>query len=464
MRRDDAHSRVRKALNSLLATNPFFGVLALRMPAMPGKVKTIAGDGVMVTYNPEWVAEASYDEIKGCLAHIVFACALKHHTRRGERDYAKWQRASRIATAELLEREELWVPDGVPAQDRPVERIYDDLDDPDDSGGGQGQPQAAPSAGQAQPQPAPGDGGAGEQGQQGQDPFAPDPQPPQGPQGPQGGQEPQGGPQPQTDPQQGQGQPQQGQDPFAPDPEDGQGQGDDQSQEPPLDPGDLPGEVQDAPQEYSEEVDRQWDRASKQAAAATKAMGRDPGAAEQMFEGQHDHRQDWLEQLSDYMRAVAPTDFSWAKPNRRLIDAGLYLPSMHGEGMGPLVIAIDTSGSVDDDHVNMNCANIFGIAQDVMPERIHVIQCDTKVRAAIDFDPLECPDRIKIKGRGGTRFQPVFDHIEREGIDPHLLIYMTDLEGPMPDEPDYPVLWAVETEAQEAAVPFGDSIVVPMEE
>ena len=161
------------------------------------------------------------------------------------------------------------------------------------------------------------------------------------------------------------------------------------------------------------------------------------------------------------MRAVAPTDYTWSKPNRRHIDTGLYLPSLSGEGMGPIVIAIDTSSSVDDDHVNRACAEMFEIARDVGPERVHVIQCDTRVTDATDFDPLDAPEKIEIKGRGGTAFQPVFDWVEAHGIDPDVLIYMTDLDGRMPDEPGYPVIWAVETEGQEANVPFGDSVVLP---
>ena len=104
-------ARIRGAITSLLATNRFFGVLALRLRVQPGNVKTIAGDGLTLTYSEEWVAEAPHDQIKGAVAHIVFGCALKHHVRRGDRDYNRWQRASREATAELLRREDIWVPD-----------------------------------------------------------------------------------------------------------------------------------------------------------------------------------------------------------------------------------------------------------------------------------------------------------------------------------------------------------------
>ena len=90
-----------------------------------------------------------------------------------------------------------------------------------------------------------------------------------------------------------------------------------------------------------------------------------------------------------------------------------------------------------------------------------MIQCDTQVRDVIDFHSDEAPE-ITISGRGGTSFQPVFDYIAEHGIDPDVLIYMTDLEGPMPEEPPFQVIWAVENEGQIDGVPFGQSLVVDM--
>jgi len=166
--------KIRHALQSLLATNAFFGMLALRMPFAEGKVKTIAGNGVDFTYNAEWVSEATHDEIKGSIAHIVYACALKHHLRRGERDYAKWNQASRIATKVLLESQDIWVPpmggwaDFAAGQleDLPVEVIYDKLPEPEESdeGNPQGQPQAGAGGGSSgQPQGSPESGGDDQQ-------------------------------------------------------------------------------------------------------------------------------------------------------------------------------------------------------------------------------------------------------------------------------------------------------------
>ena len=385
--------RIRKAIGSLLATNRFFGVLSLRMNAQPGNVDTIAGNGILLTYSEEWVAEAGHDEIKGAIAHIVYGCALKHHIRRGERDSDRWNRASRIVTAELLRREDIWVPDDVRGRDLPIEVVYDQL--PETPGGGGG-PQAQPGAGQGQGQDQ--GQGQGQGGQQGNGGGSPD-----------------------------------------------------------------PGEIQDAPEDQQDQQDRSWDQASKQAIQLSKSAGDQAGNIQQVFEGQHVHRRDWQDILLEYMRSAAPTDYSWGVPNRRFIDQGIYLPSLRGQGMGPIVIAIDTSGSVDDAHVNQALTEMFAIARDVNPERIHLLQCDTRITEARDFDPADAPHDITIKGRGGTRLDPVFEYVLEHDIRPEVLIYLTDLEAVMPAEPDYPVIWAVETSAQAERAPFGQSLVVPQE-
>ena len=404
-----AAKKIRKAISSLLSTNRFFGVLSLRLRIRPGNVDTVSGDGITLTYNRDWVAEAPHDEIKGAIAHIVFGCALKHHVRRGERDINRWNKASRIVTAELLRRENIWVPDHVQGEDLPIEVIYNKLpEEPDDP--------------ESDPLPADDTNTFGAGQHDG----------------------PQDSPNQEGDPGQGGSNPSQ------------QGE-EDQPQPEPL----PPGEIQDTPAEMKDEQDRVWDQASKQAIQVSKSTGNNPGNVEQEMKEQHVHRRDWRDILLEYMRSTAPTDYSWAAPNRRYIDQGIYLPSLRGEGMGPIVIAIDTSGSVDDEHVNQALTEMLSIASDVDPERVHVIQCDMFIQDVIDFDPSDPPTEFTIKGRGGTDLLPVFEYIEEKRINPEILIYMTDMEvWSWPEEPNYPVIWAVETDIQAKRAPFGQTIVI----
>ena len=60
------------------------------------------------------------------------------------------------------------------------------------------------------------------------------------------------------------------------------------------------------------------------------------------------------------------------------------------------------------------------------------------------FEQTDYPIGAKtLKGRGGTRFAPVFEYVDDHQLNPDCVIYFTDLEcndfGP---DPGYPVLWA----------------------
>ena len=95
--------RVSDCVTALLRDQPFFGSLALRLPirADAGR-ETLASDGQEICYAPQWVADTDADLIKTAIGRVVLACALKHHTRRNERDPEHWQRASQMVTHGLL--------------------------------------------------------------------------------------------------------------------------------------------------------------------------------------------------------------------------------------------------------------------------------------------------------------------------------------------------------------------------
>jgi predicted metal-dependent peptidase len=95
-----------------------------------------------------------------------------------------------------------------------------------------------------------------------------------------------------------------------------------------------------------------------------------------------------------------------------------------------------------------------------------VIQCDADVHKVERFERGEPLDIKRWYGEGGTDFRPVFRHIEREGIEPVCLIYLTDGHGAFPDAaPDYPVLWAVCQDPGYPVdrVPWGEMLQIPYE-
>ena len=80
---------------------------------------------------------------------------------------------------------------------------------------------------------------------------------------------------------------------------------------------------------------------------------------------------------------------------------------------------------------------------------IHIMQCDNSVRSDVritnDDDFKKFMQNIKIEGRGGTDFRPVFEYVEElreQGEFENLkgLIYFTDGYGIFPEyKPDFDV-------------------------
>ena len=91
----ESAQRVSDGVTEFLRKQPFFRSLALRLPlrADPSR-ETLASDGHEIRYLPRWVAATDAHVIETAMARVVMACALKHHTRRGERDPERWQLVS----------------------------------------------------------------------------------------------------------------------------------------------------------------------------------------------------------------------------------------------------------------------------------------------------------------------------------------------------------------------------------
>ena len=122
-------------VTALLRDQPFFGSLALRLPIRADASReTLASDGRDIRYAPGWVAETDADRIKTALARAVLACALKHHTRRGERDPERWRLASQLVTHGLLRDVGFVLLSDAEAWDGlSVEQAYDRLPEPFDN-------------------------------------------------------------------------------------------------------------------------------------------------------------------------------------------------------------------------------------------------------------------------------------------------------------------------------------------
>ncbi len=141
--------------------------------------------------------------------------------------------------------------------------------------------------------------------------------------------------------------------------------------------------------------------------------------------------------------------------------AGLYLPALRSVQCGRIVVGVDTSGSIDDVLLGQFAIELQTIADEVQPSAIDVVYCDTEVNGTATFERGDAVT-LSAHGGGGTEFAPVFDHVDQSGDVPAVLVYLTDLHGPLPETlPEYPVIWAVTGRRGDTLnVPFGDILPI----
>lgn len=224
------------------------------------------------------------------------------------------------------------------------------------------------------------------------------------------------------------------------------------------DPGGC-GSFEDATDEYGKplskaERDRQEAEitvAIQQAAQAAKAQGKLPGSLARLVDEIVHPILDWREMLRSFIDHSARTDYSWKQPNRRHIADGLYLPSFRSDGLKPLVLAVDTSGSIRQNELNQFQAELNDILLSY-PTTVNVVYCDAEISTTQTVTPDEYPVELQAKGFGGTDLCPPFEWAIKNVPEAGCLIYLTDLQGSSPEvDPGIPTLWISTTKDRDLA-------------
>jgi predicted metal-dependent peptidase len=385
-----AAKMVTDALINLLSHKPFYGTLAMRLTVqpMPKLPWLMAVDGKHLVYNPARIVdELRHEQLVGLIEHEVCHLALNHHNRRAGRDFKLWNKAADYAVNSILMEDHVTLPDNGlydPAyKGMPAEEIYTALEQAQQQAGDQGD-----------------QGGSGQGDQDGQ----------------------QQGPVSAEKSSTGSGNGQKGQ---------------------PGQQGQLDSVVMDS-DGSDESSEAEWKQAAIRAISAAEGAGGAPSGLKAAITEMIRPSLPWREVLRDFLTSASRDDYSYARPNRRYVAQGLYLPEARSEAAGTIVVAVDTSGSINKELLDTFISELKNVFTEVSYDELHIVFCASKVREAKSFlsdEPIELGD---FKAGGGTRLQPVFDWVAENSEVPDALIYFTDLEiGPYkPTDPGYPVLWA----------------------
>lgn len=403
----DQQARLAKARAQLVMDEPFFGLLALRLQLQEDpSCKDMWTNSVSLGFNASYLEGLMDLEIKGLVAQLVMSIAAGHPWRQGSRESKRWNDACKQAVDFVLVEAGFKLPRGVTLvpefEGLPAELIYAKLQE---------------SAKKEAPPPSPKEASSGLK-----DPCTEDKALP--------------GTESKDD--------------------------SDESRESAGDAPSRPGEIRPAPED-APSTEAEWKMAIQAAAQQQgrlgKKLNRLVGVALQA-------RVDWKEALHHFVQtSTYSPDYSWSRPNRRWLSLGLYMPGLEGKNISCMVIARDTSASITESYLNAFNGEIAAIVDAYRPEKVYVVDCDAHITQVVEFEDGDMPDSLGAKGGGGTKFEPVFDWIREEGIEPSCVVYLTDLMGSFPaQEPDYPVLWAVpEGHYSRKKSPFGEVLSLALD-
>ncbi|QKJ22344.1 DUF2201 family putative metallopeptidase [Poseidonibacter lekithochrous] len=162
----------------------------------------------------------------------------------------------------------------------------------------------------------------------------------------------------------------------------------------------------------------------------------------------------WEDELYNVIEQSIRFDYRLLPPNKRYISQGIALPALSGS-KAKIVIAIDSSGSVDGSLLAKFLAEVESIMNTYENFEIDLLVADAKVH---EHHILYPGDELSytLKGGGGTNFENTFEYINENIDEVNLLLYFTDGFGKFPeDEAFFETVWVLSDEIE---VPFGRTI------
>jgi predicted metal-dependent peptidase len=169
----------------------------------------------------------------------------------------------------------------------------------------------------------------------------------------------------------------------------------------------------------------------------------------------------WERVFHQYIgQALARDDYSYTRVNKRFLGQDIYLPDLRSHTLGKVVVAIDTSGSIDKEQLAQFAAEIHKISG--LISELTVITCDAEVHEVIKIHQFQnFMNKLKFKGGGGTSHLPVFAKIKEMHLEPELFVGLSDLFSDLDQckKPNYPVLWVSTSDIDKA--PFGKVVQIP---
>ena len=136
----------------------------------------------------------------------------------------------------------------------------------------------------------------------------------------------------------------------------------------------------------------------------------------------------WKELLQQQITSVIKNDYTFNRPNRRGWHIDAILPGLKPGEMIDICIAMDQSGSIDEEDSKAFLGEIRGIMEAFDEYKITLWCFDTEVYNVKTYtsDNIEDIENYEPMGGGGTDFEVNWEFMKQEDIEPKKFIMFTD--------------------------------------
>ena len=210
--------------------------------------------------------------------------------------------------------------------------------------------------------------------------------------------------------------------------------------------------------EETKQIEREIDTAIRQGALGAGKTGADvPRSMLELMRPKVDRREVLREFMTEHITGRDYT--TWARPNRRFLSSGVYMPSLLSEAVGELAFCVDTSYSVTDKELALQLGEVVALCEALKPKCVHILYWGSTVVRHEKYGEHDTPieqmaSSTNPRGGGGTVPSCVPQYLSKHGIKPQCAIVLTDgvFFGGGCGQWETPVLWMITTNAPAPAV------------
>jgi predicted metal-dependent peptidase len=199
--------------------------------------------------------------------------------------------------------------------------------------------------------------------------------------------------------------------------------------------------------EEKEVLAKDIDQALRQGAILAGKMG---GNVPREIEDVLEAKVDWREAMREFITSfcVDKDESTWRRPSRRWIGQDVYMPSLIGESVGRIVVAIDTSGSIGNEEIGQFLGEVRSICEHVKPDGIDLLYWDTRVAQHEKYEQDQLENLLastKPAGGGGTSPSCLTKYLADKKIKAECAVILTDgyVGGDWGGEWPCPTLWGI---------------------